>query len=121
MLLIDNVWGFFALITNHPLLFVITLGKLLKIVIAKTESEWNTEVLLPTRPFVFQPGHLIFENCISKQAINQADFSTLKILGQSDHWFKSYGQKYNFLLTKSQLFGYNFWTTGPNDLKFWVW
>ena len=37
------MYGFFALITNHPLLLVITLGKLLKIVIAKTKSEWNSD------------------------------------------------------------------------------
>ena len=48
--------------------------------------------------------HWISKKCFcgcSKQVINPADFATLKIWVQSDHWFKSYDQKVNFQSTKS--------------------
>ena len=38
--------------------------------------------------------------------INPADFCTLKIWDQSDHWLKIYGQKVH--LWPKQLFGHNF-------------
>ena len=60
-----------------------------------------TEVSHSNGPFVFQPGHLILTNSFSKEVINPADISTPKIWDQSDNWFKSYGQKVNFLLTES--------------------
>ena len=60
-----------------------------------------TGVYHSNEPFVTQPSHLILSNCFSKQVINPADFATLKIWDQSDNWFKSYGQKVNFLLTES--------------------
>ena len=60
-----------------------------------------TEVSQSKGPFVAQTGHLRFANFISKQAINQEDFSTLKIWDQSYNWLRSYGQKVNFLLTES--------------------
>ena len=55
---------------------------------------------------------------ISKQAEKHADFSTLKIWDKSDRWLKSYGQKVQILA--KQLFGHNFWASGPIDPKFWV-
>ena len=61
----------------------------------------TTEVSHSNGPFVFQPGHLILTNSFSKEVINPADISTPKIWDQSDNWFKSYGQKVNFLLTES--------------------
>ena len=61
----------------------------------------STEVSHSNGPFVFQPGHLILTNSFSKEVINPADISTPKIWDQSDNWFKSYGQKVNFLLTES--------------------
>ena len=60
-----------------------------------------TEISHSNEPFVIQPSHLILSNCFSKQVINPADFASLKIWDQSDNWFKSYGQKVNFLLTES--------------------
>ena len=66
-----------------------------------TNAPTITGASLLNGPFVFQPGHLIFTNCFSKQVIKTADFATLKIWLQSDHWFKSYEQKVNFQSTKS--------------------
>ena len=49
-----------------------------------------------SEPFFTQVNHLVSSNRISKQVMNPADFSTLKIWDKSDHWFKSYGSKVNF-------------------------
>ena len=43
--------------------------------------------------FFTQVHHLFSTTCSSKQAMNRANFFTLKIWTQSDHWIKSYGQK----------------------------
>ena len=50
----------------------------------------------PSGSFFTQVDHLFSPNCFSKQAMNRADFFTLKIWTQSDHWLKSYGQKVYF-------------------------
>ena len=68
---------------------------------AHSTMKIGTEVSHSNGPFVFQPGHLILTNSFSKEVINPADISTPKIWDQSDNWFKSYGQKVNFLLTES--------------------
>ena len=49
-----------------------------------------------SEPFFTQVNHLVSSNRISKQVMNPADFSTLKIWDKSDHWFKSYGLKVDF-------------------------
>ena len=38
-----------------------------------------TGVLLPTGPFIFQPGKFILRNCLSKHVINPKEFVTPKI------------------------------------------
>ena len=55
-----------------------------------------TEGSHSSEPFFTQVNHLISSNLFSKQVINPADLSTLKIWDQSDHWFQSYGPKVNF-------------------------
>ena len=55
-----------------------------------------TEGSHSSEPFFTQVNHLVSSNRISKQVMNPADFSTLKIWDKSDHWFKSYGSKVNF-------------------------
>ena len=85
------------------------------------KNYWITEVSHSNGPFVFQPGHLVFTNCFSKQVIKTADFATLKIWLQSDHWFKKYGKKVNFQSAKSKLFVHNFWSSCLIDPKFRVW
>ena len=51
-----------------------------------------TEGSHSSEPFFTQVNHLISSNRFSKQVMNPADFPTLKIWDQSDHWLKSYGQ-----------------------------
>ena len=77
-----------------------------------------TEDSRPCGSFFTQVDHLFLATSFSKPVINPADSFTLKISEQLDHWLKSYCQKVNFLLTKSKLFGHNFWTSGQIEPKF---
>ena len=61
----------------------------------------TTEGSHSSEPFFTQVNHLISSNRFSKQVMNPADFPTLKIWDQSDHWLRSYGWKVNIFLTKS--------------------
>ena len=49
----------------------------------------NYRTFWPKWIFFTQVDHLLSTNCFSKQAMNHADFFTLKIWTQSDHWLKS--------------------------------
>ena len=69
--------------------------------ISNADADGLTKVSQSNEPCVIQLSHLILSNCFSNQVINPADFATLKIWDQLDNWFKSYGHKFNFLLTKS--------------------
>ena len=76
--------------------------------------------LLCVQDILAQEDHPLSKYYFRKQALSRADFFTLKIWTQSDHWLKSYGQKVNFLLTKSEVYGHNFWASGQMILKFLV-
>ena len=59
-----------------------------------------TEHSRPSGSFFTEVDHLFSTNGLSKQAMNHADFFTLKIWTQSDNFLKSYGLKVNFTLIK---------------------
>jgi len=69
--------------------------------ITNTSLARTTEGSHSSEPFFTQVNHLISSNRFSKQVMNPADFPTLKIWDQSDHWLRSYGWKVNIFLTKS--------------------
>ena len=50
--------------------------------------------------------------------MNYADFSILKIMTQSDHWLKGYGQKVDFCQQKVDKGGHNFGASELMVLKF---
>ena len=106
-------------IINQTYLLNLHLTTWLHLIAYMTKSCWPKRYHLQN--ILTQVNHLIFKNCFSKLATNLLDFSILKIWAQSVDWLKSSGQKVNFLLAKSKLFGNNFWTSGQIEPKFWVW